>query len=69
MTGPTPGELASQCIAGQQAAQRAISDLTCTTPPPDLLNERLQAVLMTDEPERLRAFMRTVQKRLEAHHA
>jgi hypothetical protein len=57
-------DLVRQNIAGQTAASHALHDLQ-GIPDPDLLHARLQAVLLTGEAERLRAFMRTVQKRLE----
>lgn len=58
-------EAVRQAVAGMNAANFALDDLR-NMPAPDLLLERLQAVLVTGEPERLRAFMRTLQKRLEA---
>ena len=57
--------LASQTIDGHQAAESALRDLGATIPAPDLLYERLQAVLLSREPEKLRAWCRAVQKRLE----
>ena len=58
-------DLVRQNIEGQTAANHAIHDLGATIPSPDLLHERLQAVLVTGDAERLRAFMRTLQKRME----
>lgn len=55
----------AQNIAGQTAASHALYDLATTIAAPDLLHDRLQAVLVTGEPERLRAFVRVLQKRLE----
>lgn len=57
-------DMVSQNIAGQTAANRALHDLQ-GIPDKDLLHVRIQAVLATSEPERLRAFCRTIQKRLE----
>ncbi len=60
--GPRP---VNQAVAGHDAATRAVHDLHSTIPDQDLLHARLMAVLATAEPERLRAFCRYVQKRLE----
>ena len=57
--------VASQTIDGHQAAENALRDLGATIASPDLLHERLQAILLTREPEKLRAWCRAVQKRLE----
>ena len=57
-------DLVRQNIAGQTAASHTLFDLK-GIPDQDLLHARLQAVLLSGEPERLRAFCRTVQKRLE----
>ena len=61
----TLGDLVGQNLAGQLAANRAIDELGGVADH-DLLLSRLQAVLVTGEAERLRAFMRTLQKRIEA---
>jgi hypothetical protein len=66
MSAPTLADMVGQNLKGQQAAQHALHDLIHSTPSPDLLHERLQAVLVTGEAERLRSFMRVLQKRLEA---
>lgn len=58
-------DLAHQAVAGQTAANRARHDIAGGLPDPDLLHARLLAVLATGEPERLRAFCRTLQKWLE----
>lgn len=58
-------DLVRQNIAGQTAASHALHDLRDSIPDQDLLHSRLLAVIATDEHERLRAFMRTLQKRLE----
>lgn len=55
-----------QNLEGQRSASQLIHDLLSTLPDPDLLHARLQAVQLTGEPERLRAFCRTLQKRLES---
>jgi hypothetical protein len=61
-------DLVGQSVAGQLAAQHAIADSRTGTAPPDLLLERLQAVLVTGERERLRSFVRVLQKALEARN-
>lgn len=65
MTAAHPADLARQAIAGQTAANRARHDIAAGLAEPDLLHARLQAVIATGEPERLRAFGRTVQKWIE----
>jgi len=57
-------DLVRQNIAGQTDASHALRDLHGIADQ-DLLHARLQLVLLTAEPERLRAFCRAVQKRLE----
>jgi len=61
-------DLVRQNIAGQTAASHALHDLRGIADP-DLLHTRLQAVLLTGEPERLRAWVRVIQKRLEGQPA
>ena len=56
----------AECLEGQRAASHALHDLGATLPHPDLLHDRLQAVLLAGNPERVRAFMRVIQKRLES---
>lgn len=56
---------AADNIAGQLAANKALADLRNSIPDPDLLHDRLQAVILAGGVERLRAFMRVLQKRLE----
>lgn len=58
-------DLVRQNIAGQTAASHALHDLRTSIPDQDLLHTRLLAVIATDEHERLRAFVRTIQKQLE----
>lgn len=55
-----------QTLEGQRSSHRVLHDLLAGIPDPDLLHAHLQAVLLTGEPERLRAFCRTLQKRLES---
>jgi hypothetical protein len=54
-----------QALAGQLAAQHAIAEVRSGTALPDALLARLDAVLVTGDRDRLRAFMRELQKRLE----
>lgn len=49
-------------IEGNAAAVRVIDDLRRTASPPDTLYAALQAVLAIGQRERLRAFVRTLQK-------
>lgn len=58
-------ELADQSIKGQLAADRALADLAKGHASPDLLHGHLQALQATGQPERVRGFLRVVQKRLE----
>lgn len=62
---PGPADTARVTIEGQQAAASVLRDLQSTCPHPDLLRDRLLAILLMQEPERLRAWCREVQKRLE----
>lgn len=52
-------------IAGQTAANKALFDIRSGRADPDLLHDRLQAVIVAGGAERIRAFMRVLQKRLE----
>ena len=63
---PTIADQARQNIDGQNAANQALFDISHAFPDPDMLHERLKTVVAAGEPERLRAFCRTLQKRLEA---
>jgi len=65
MSGAHLADLAQQAIAGQTAANRARHDIAAGHADPDLLHDRVRAVLATGEPERLRAFCRTLQKWIE----
>lgn len=51
-----------QAIEGNAAAVRVIDELRRTAAPPDALYAALRPVLDTGQPERLRAFVRTLQK-------
>ena len=62
------GDALSATLAGHQAAQDALDQIARGCVAPDLLHARLQAILAAGEPERLRAFCRTLQKRLEGNH-
>jgi hypothetical protein len=55
-----------QTCEGQTAASHLLYDLAHTIAHPDALHDQLQAVLVTGEPERLRGWARTIQKRLES---
>lgn len=58
-------DLAYQAIGGQHAANAVHHEVAAGIADPDLLHARLLAVLATGEPERLRAFCRTLQKWIE----
>lgn len=62
--GGSIADAVGQNLNGQLAGNHLLQDLK-GIPDQDLLHARLQAVLLTEEPERLRAFCRTLQKRLE----
>lgn len=63
-------EAARQACEGQLAAQRALYAIQQGTADPDALHAALAAVHLSGEPERVRAFVRTIQKTIEgARHA
>jgi len=55
-----------ETLRGHSAALEAIQDARSGTASPDLLHARVQAVILSDSPERLRGFLRTIQKAVEA---
>ena len=64
MTTASIAAIVAHSLAGQHQANRVIYRVRTTNPDPDALHAELQAVLATNEPERLRAFCRVLQKRL-----
>ena len=55
----------TQAVSGCADADRLIAQLSTSIVPPDALHDALLAVERTGEPERLHAFCRRLQKRLE----
>lgn len=64
-TTPTLADAAMSAIKGGQDAQRIVFALRDGMAPADTLLESLKAVEAAGDPERLRGFMRELQKRLE----
>lgn len=62
---PTLADVAMSAIKGGQDAQRIAFTLRDGTAPADALLDALKAVEAIGDAERLRGFMREIQKRLE----
>lgn len=56
-----------ETLRGHSAALEAIQDARSGTADPDLFHARLQAVILAGSHERLRGFLRTIQKAVESN--